>query len=133
MGILGYGSMSVNAMFQQLTATWCAKLTTMAGQDPWQRFRTLKRATLIGVPVFFVTFAILALGWMDMRSRAVYLFFGWMIFAMVMLILTHEVRCPRCNKRFYVKDVFSQMTTECLHCGQQKYGDVGTPTKPNGQ
>jgi DNA-directed RNA polymerase subunit RPC12/RpoP len=58
---------------------------------------------------------------------------GWIIFVSAMLILTHEVRCPRCSQRFYVKDVFWQMATRCLHCGQQKYGDVGTAAKSNSQ
>jgi len=93
--------------------------------DPWHRFRALKRATVIGVSVFFLTFAFVVLGRVDMRSRVVYLvIICWMIFGLAMLILTHGTRCPRCGGRFYVKDIFWQMATRCLHCGQQKYGDL---------
>ena len=108
--------------------------------DPWHRFRTLKRATVIGISVFFLTSIPLVLGRVELRPRAGYppavytVTFGWMIFGLVMIILTHEVRCPRCGKRFYVKKgVFWQMATKCLHCGQQKYGDVASPAKPVGQ
>jgi hypothetical protein len=76
----------------------------------------------------------------EMRPRAVYLpavytvTFGWMIFGLVMIILTHEIRCPRCGQRFYAKGAdFWQMAKKCLHCGQQKYEDVGTVAKPVGQ
>ena len=108
--------------------------------DPWHRFRTLKRATVIGIAVFSLTSIPLVLGRVEMRPRAVYLpavytvTFGWMIFGLVMIILTHEIRCPRCGQRFYAKGAdFWQMAKKCLHCGQQKYEDVGTVAKPVGQ
>jgi len=108
--------------------------------DPWHRFRILKRATVIGVSVFLLTSIPLVLERVQMRTRAVYLVAvylatgAWMIFGLVMITLTHEVRCPRCGQRYYAKGaVFWQMATKCLHCGQQKYGDVGTAAKPTGQ
>jgi hypothetical protein len=100
----------------------------MASQmDPWHRFRTLKRIDVIGVSVFLLTFVLLGLGRVDMRSHAIYFvifLWGWAIFTLVMIKLTREVRCPRCGQRFYVKDVFWQMATKCLHCGRQKYADL---------
>lgn len=93
--------------------------------DPWHRFRTLKRATVIGISVFFLTSIPIVLGRVEMRPRAVYLpavytvTFGWMIFVLVMIILTHEIRCPRCGQRFYVKkEVFWQMATKCLRAAK---------------
>jgi DNA-directed RNA polymerase subunit RPC12/RpoP len=108
--------------------------------DPWHRFRTLKRVGLIGVSVFFLISAPLVLERAQMQHSRSYLVavylevVGWMIFVLVMIILTHEARCPRCGQRFYNKGtVFWQMATKCLHCGQKKYGDVAAPEKPVGQ
>jgi DNA-directed RNA polymerase subunit RPC12/RpoP len=101
--------------------------------DPWHRFRALKRATIFGVSLFFLMSAPLVLERVAMRTRPVYLLAvylelaGWAIFVLVMITLTHEIRCPRCGQRFYVKGtVFWQVATKCLRCGQKKYGDVGT-------
>ena len=95
--------------------------------DPWKRYRILKRAGLLGVFLYlFPTITLAWLGQIDMRSRTKYaLIFAWMIFGVVMLTLWHEVKCPRCGQRFYAKGMeFWQMTRECLHCGLPKYGDV---------
>jgi len=61
-----------------------------------------------------------------MESRGVlFLIFGWMGLVIVMVIITHELKCPRCGKRFYVKGLsFWQMATKCIHCGTPKYADV---------
>ena len=115
--------------------SFCAKLAQMASpDDPWKRHRMLKRVSILAVLVLFLTFALALFGQIDLRSRGFHLLvFGWMIFALVMLTLTHEVRCPRCGQRFYAKGAeFWQMTTECLHCGQLKYADVGTPANRSG-
>jgi tRNA(Ile2) C34 agmatinyltransferase TiaS len=59
------------------------------------------------------------------------LVYGWMLFGLVMLAVTHEARCPRCGQRFYAKGAeFSQMTKRCLHCGQEKYADLSARLKP---
>jgi len=102
--------------------------------DPWRRYRVLKRVSLAAILFLFLTFALVSFGQVDMRSRWFHLLvFGWMILVLVMLTLTHEVRCPRCGQRFYAKGAdFWQMTTKCLHCGQSKYADVGQPAKPSG-
>ena len=78
-------------------------------------------------------FGLLLLAGISLRSHAVYLVgSGWVIFGLVMITLTHEIRCPRCGERFYVKEtVFWQMAAKCLHCGQKKYADVGAPMKLN--
>ena len=102
--------------------------------DPWRGHRLLKRVSILAILFLLLTFAVVLFGQIDMRSRGIHLLvFGWMIFGLVMLTLTHEIRCPRCGQRFYAKGAeFWQMTTECLHCGQPKYADVGTPAKPSG-
>jgi|GEM_PF-2941396 hypothetical protein len=102
--------------------------------DPWRRCRLLKRVNILAIVFIFLTFAVVLFGQIDMRSRGVHLVvFGWMIFGLVMLTLTHEIRCPRCSQRFYAKGAeFWQITTECLHCGLAKYADVGTPANRSG-
>jgi len=67
-----------------------------------------------------------------MRSHGFWILtLSWMLFVIVMLILTHELKCPRCGQRFYAKGAdFWQMTKTCLHCGQQKYSDVSAAPKP---
>jgi hypothetical protein len=103
--------------------------------DPWRLHRLLKRVSILSILFLFLAFAVVLFGQIDMSSRGVSLLgFGWMIFGLVMLILTHEVRCPRCGQRFYAKGAdFWQMTTKCLHCGQSKYADVGAPAKSSGE
>jgi hypothetical protein len=105
----------------------------IAHDDPWRSYRMLKRVGVVAILFLFLTFALILVGQIDMRSRMFHLLgFGWMIFVLIMLILTHEVRCPRCGQRFYAKEAdFFQMTTECLHCGQPKGADVGTPLRPS--
>jgi hypothetical protein len=105
-----------------------------SSDDPWRRHRLLKRVGIFAILFLYLAIAVVLFRQIDMRSRGVYLLgFGWMIFCLVMLILTHEARCPRCGQRFYAKGVdFWQMTTKCLHCGQSKYADVGTLGKPGG-
>jgi len=106
----------------------------MLGTDPWHHYRTLRRAKILGVCVFVLTTALVAtFAQTHMRSPVLLIpFFGWMIFGLVMEVLAHQVRCPRCGQKFYVKgSLYWQMATKCLHCGQKKYTDVGTPTKPN--
>jgi DNA-directed RNA polymerase subunit RPC12/RpoP len=97
-------------------------------KDPWAFFRILKRATIIGISLFFLIAALFITRAIDRGSVIIkMLVWGWAIFVVVMITLTHEVRCPRCGKRFYAKGGdFSQMTFECLHCGQEKYGDLKT-------
>jgi hypothetical protein len=69
--------------------------------DPWSRHRTLKRVGRVSIPFFFLTFAFVLFGQIDMRSRGFYvLVYVWMLFVLVMLTLTHEAKCPRCGKRF---------------------------------
>ena len=103
--------------------------------DPWKRYRFLKRVGLVSVLFLFLVFAAAVSGQVDMRShgfRVVVL--GWMLFGIVMLILTHEVRCPCCGKRFYAKGAeFWQLTKTCLHCGQLKYADVSVALKTRQQ
>jgi len=73
-------------------------------------------------------FILVTIGQLDMRSQPFrVLTFGWIVFGLVMLTVTHEVRCPRCGQRFYAKGAeFWQMTKECLHCGQEKYAEVSS-------
>ncbi len=99
--------------------------------DPWRRHRLLKRVGLVAILFLFFVFAVGMFGQVDMRSHGFrVLVLGWMLFGIVMLILTHEARCPRCGQRFYAKGAeFWQMTKICLHCGQLKYADVNPPTK----
>ena len=99
--------------------------------DPWRHHRMLMRASIPGVLFLASMCVLVAIGYIDLHSRGVRLLvFGWIIFVLVMVTLTHEVKCPRCGQRFYAKGaVFWQMTTECLHCGQPKYADVVTPPK----
>ena len=65
---------------------------------------------------------------MPVRSELMHLLFlGWAIFVIAMLTMYHEVRCPRCGKRFHAKGVeLWQIATECLHRGLPKYADVNT-------
>jgi hypothetical protein len=101
---------------------------------PWRRFRILRRLTIFGMIWFFLFGALVLLGRIYERSRTaeMILGFGWAIFVLAMITLTHEVKCPRCGKRFYVKGYeFAQMATECLHCGQPKYADVGRLLEPH--
>ena len=100
--------------------------------DPWKRHRILKRVSLLAL--FFFLFPTIALAWIgqiDMRSSGMHLLvLGWVIFAIIMAAMFHEVRCPRCGKRFYANGTdFWQMATECLHCGLPKYADVNTAPK----
>jgi hypothetical protein len=49
-------------------------------------------------------FILVTIGQLDMRSQAFrVLTLGWIVFGLVMLTVTHEVRCPRCGQRFYAK------------------------------
>jgi hypothetical protein len=97
--------------------------------DPWRHHRALKKIGVGSVLFLFSTFAFITFGQIDMRSCGFHaLVFGWIIFVLVMLTLTHEVKCLRCGQRFYAKGTdFSQMSKKCLHCGQHKYADVATP------
>ena len=97
--------------------------------DPWKRHRFLKRAGFVSVLFIFLVFAAAVFGEADMRSYGFrVLAFGWILFAIVMLILTHEVKCPRCGQRSYAKGaVFWQTTKTCLHCGQVKFAEVSRP------
>jgi DNA-directed RNA polymerase subunit RPC12/RpoP len=89
--------------------------------DPWRRFRVLRRVGIVSVIFFFSSFAFVGLGRLDGRLVA----YGWMLFVLVMLTVTHEARCPRCGQRFYAKGFeFWQMTSKCLHCGQRKYAEL---------
>jgi DNA-directed RNA polymerase subunit RPC12/RpoP len=98
--------------------------------DPWRQHRALKKIGVGSLLFLFSTFAIVTLGHIDMRSRGFHaLVFGWIVFVLVMLTLTHEVRCPRCGLRFYAKGAdFWQTSGKCLHCGQREYADVAAPT-----
>ena len=98
--------------------------------DPWRRHRILKRWTIASVFLMFSSIAFLLIAQIDLRSRgAHYVVYGWMVMGLVMLTLIHEVRCPRCGQRFYVKRMdFWQMSNKCLHCGQVKYADIPTPS-----
>lgn len=104
----------------------------MLETDPWHHQRMLRRATIIGVSVFVLITAPVALKRIDVSLRVLQvLFFGWMTYVLTMITLTYRVRCPRCGQRFYVKEpVFWQMATKCLHCGQKKYAHIGAPTNP---
>lgn len=99
--------------------------------DPWSRHLFLKRIGSVSILFFFLTFAFVLFGQIDMRSRGFHvLVYVWMLFVLVMLTLTHEARCPRCGQRFYAKGAeFSQVTKRCLHCGQEKYADLSAKTK----
>jgi len=101
----------------------------VSSADPWRQHRVLKKVGVGSVLFLFSTSALVAFGQIDMRSRGFHaLVFGWIIFGLVMLTLTHEVRCPRCGQRFYSKGMdFWQMSKECLHCGQRKFSDVAKP------
>src|SRR5271156_131075 len=94
--------------------------------DPWSRHRILKRVGRVSILFLLLTFAFVLFGQIDMRSRGFHaLVYVWMLFVLFMLTLTHEAKCPRCGKRFYAKGAeFSQLTTRCLHCGQEKYADL---------
>lgn len=100
--------------------------------DPWRLHRILKRIGLASILVLFLTIGLVLFEQINMRSRGFHVFvYGWMLFVLVMLTGTHEARCPRCHRRFYAKGAeFWQMTTECLHCGQEKYADLGARPKP---
>jgi len=93
----------------------------------------LKRVGIFAILSLFLIFALILVGQIDMRSRMFHLLgFGWLIFVLIMLILTHEVSCPRCGQRFYARGAdFFQITTECLHCGQPKGAVVGMTSKPS--
>jgi hypothetical protein len=100
--------------------------------DPWKLHRVLIRVGRLGLFLYlFPAIVIVVLARIDMRSRAVHLVaLGWVIFVVVMLIMFHEAKCPRCGKRFYAKGAhFWQMATECLHCGLPKYADVNAAQK----
>lgn len=112
------------------------KLARMGNDaDPWRRHHLLKRVSLVSLLLMFLVGAAVVSGQVDMRSHGFRVFvFGWMLFAILMLILTHEVRCPRCGQRFYAKGAdFWQMTKTSLHCGQRKYAAVSTPPKPENE
>ena len=102
--------------------------------DPWRQHRVLKRVGSVSILFLFLTVAFVLFGLIDLRSRGFHLLvYGWMLFGLVMLTVTHEARCPRCGQRFYAKGAdFGQTTTRCLHCGQEKYGDLGARPKPEG-
>jgi hypothetical protein len=94
----------------------------------------LKWASVFFLLFTFSTFVLVMVGQVDLRTRGTGLLVVCvMIYGLVMTILTHEVRCPRCGERFYVQgSYFWQITKRCLHCGQLKYADVVTPPKAGG-
>ena len=109
-----------------------AKLAEMLDRsDPWRRFRVLKRVGSVSIIFFFLTIAFVVAGQINLRSHVFHLFIlGWIWFGLVMVALTYNVRCPRCSQRFYADGAdFSQVTTRCLHCGQEKYADLGTRSR----
>jgi len=83
------------------------RMGRMLGTDPWHHYRKLKRASIVGVSVFLVTDALVAtFAQMHMRSPALLIpFGGWMIFGLVITILSHQIRCPRCGPNFTSKEV----------------------------
>ena len=103
--------------------------------DPWSAHRWVKRVGVASVVFLFLMIALHVYGLIDMRSRGLLFPFFWMIFVVIMMTVTHELKCPRCGQRFYAKGAeFSQTTGRCLHCGQEKYADVTpahyAPTRP---
>jgi hypothetical protein len=104
----------------------------MLGQeDPWRHHRFLKRIGGVSALFIFLIVACVALGLIDERSRGLQmLMYCWVLFVLIMLTVTHEARCPRCDKRFYANGLqFWQMTSKCLHCGQKKYASLSPATK----
>lgn len=100
--------------------------------DPWKHFRILRRVGIVSVLFFSLAAAFFVLGQIDMHSRGFHaLTFGWMLVVLVMLAVTHEAKCPQCGQRFYAKGAdFSQITKRCLHCGQEKYAELGARSIP---
>jgi hypothetical protein len=100
--------------------------------DPWRYHRILKRVSVVSILVFFLTSAFVFLAGIDTGSLVVrVLGYGWMLLVVVMLTVTHEVRCPQCGHRFYANGSwFKQMTKRCLHCEQEKYADLDARLKP---
>src|ERR1700730_6592371 len=99
--------------------------------DPWSAHRWMKRVGVASIVFVFFLYALSVCGLIDMRSHGFHLVaFCWMIFVLIMLTITHEFKCPRCGQRFYAKgSQFLQMTSRCLHCGQEKYADVAPKSK----
>ena len=105
----------------------------MADQaDPWRHHRILKRIGNVAILFIILICASVAVNLVDSRSRGFrILIFGWVSFALIMLMVTHEARCPRCGQRFYAKGLeFWQMTRRCLHCGQKKYAELSATREP---
>ena len=97
--------------------------------DPWSAHRWVKRVGVASVVFLFIMVALHVYGLIDVR-RLQFAFF-WMIFVVIMMTVTHELKCPRCGQRFYAKGAeFSQTTGRCLHCGQEKYADVTPMSEP---
>jgi hypothetical protein len=101
--------------------------------DPWKHHRILKRIGVTSALLMFLTFASVALGIVNENPRGSRIFiYCWMLLVLVMLILTHEARCPRCGRRFYARGLdFRQMTKKCLHCGQKKYAELAATPNPD--
>ena len=46
----------------------------------------------------------------------------WMIAILVTAIRFSYWKCPRCNKRYFIKNFMAhQFTKKCMHCGLHKY------------
>src|ERR1700693_3249323 len=94
--------------------------------DPWRRHRLLKRVSLLGIVLFLPLLILMVFSNIDLSSRgSCVLGVCWALFGIVMIVLFHEIKCPRCGKRFYIGDgIFWQLATKCLHCGMRKYSDL---------
>src|SRR5262245_55720198 len=95
--------------------------------DPWRRHRLLKRVSVLGLTLFSPLLFLMVFSNIDLSSRGSRVLGAcWAVFVILMIILFHEIKCPRCGQRFYVGDgIFWQMAARCLHCGMPKYGDLG--------
>jgi len=72
--------------------------------DPWRYHRNLGRVPKIALPFFLLVPVFVFLGILGLDSDIFhFLVCSWALLVLVMLVMTHEARCPRCGQRFYAK------------------------------
>ena len=108
--------------------------STVGQSAPWAELRRWNRAgiasVVLGAPA-------LALSWWIATQAPV---FGWLpvsmmaivaMTLMVSLYKVHAFKCPRCQKKFFVKSLpwgRLSMTRKCVHCALPLYSDAGVAT-----